>query len=156
MQWLGKTKGIPQLLYDFANHSSPTMVWREEQKPNGKGNEEVGDMPHNWASAEFVRMVIHMLQIDRGNDLHLFEALPKQWTKPGDITKLNGIRTPFGRINLQLAVNSAGDKATMQLSFLDAGNLPDNVVVHKDNWAAMGGTDVLKGISKITHTISLK
>jgi len=156
MQWLGKTKGIPQLLYDFANHSSPTMVWREEQKPNGKGNEEVGDMPHNWASAEFVRMVIHMLQIDRGNDLHVFEALPKQWTKPGDVTKLNGIRTPFGRINLQLTVNNTGDKATMQLSFLDAGNLPNNVVVHKDNWTGTGGTDVLKGISKITHTISLK
>jgi hypothetical protein len=42
------------------------MVWREEQKPQGKGNNEVGDMPHNWASAEFIRMVVHMIQLDQG------------------------------------------------------------------------------------------
>jgi len=33
-----------------ANHAVPTLVWREEQKPVGKGNEEVGDMPHNCYS----------------------------------------------------------------------------------------------------------
>lgn len=132
--WLGKTHGIPQLLYDYANHSSPTMVWREEQKPVGKGDDEVGDMPHNWASAEFIRMVVHMIEIDRGNELDLFEALPKQWVRSGNLTKLTGIRTPFGRINLALKVNSKGDSAMLNLEFLDKGNLPSKIVIHKKTW----------------------
>ena len=154
--WLGKTKDIPQLLYDFANHSSPTMVWREEQKPVGKGNDEVGDMPHNWASAEFIRMTVHMIEFDRGKELHLFEALPAKWVKAGAITKLNGIRTPFGRINLSLAVNSQGDAAKMDLAFLDNDNLPEKIVIHKDNWTTSGGTDSVKVGQKIAMTIAIK
>ncbi len=156
LQWLGKTDGIPQLLYDFANHSSPTMVWREEQKPVGKGNDEVGDMPHNWASAEFIRMVVHMIEFDRGNELHLFEALPKQWVKAGAVTKLNGIRTPFGRINLVLTVNAKGTEAKLDLSFLDAGNLPEKVVVHKASWAKDEAVESIKPAQHIALTIAVK
>ncbi|RYY55645.1 MAG: hypothetical protein EOO09_09610 [Chitinophagaceae bacterium] len=145
MQWLGKTQGIPQLLYDFANHSSPTMVWREEQKPVGKGSDEVGDMPHNWASAEFIRMVVHMIQLDRGKDLHLLEAFPRQWAQAGNTTKLNGIATPFGRINFEFAVNSAGDAGKLKLTFLDNVTLPENVVVHKENWTTAGGKETIPG-----------
>ncbi|RYY62811.1 MAG: hypothetical protein EOO05_01320 [Chitinophagaceae bacterium] len=153
MQWLGKTQGIPQLLYDFANHSSPTMVWREEQKPVGLGNEEVGDMPHNWASAEFIRMVVHMIELDRGKDLHLLEAFPKQWARAGNVTRLNAITTPFGRINFEFAVNSKGDAGKLRLTFLDNVTLPENVVVHKENWTSAGGTQTVKGSKIIDLTI---
>jgi len=156
MQWLGRTREIPQLLYDYANHSSPTMVWREEQKPQGKGNDEVGDMPHNWASAEFVRMVVHMIELDRGNDLHLFEALPKQWMVPGARTALNGVRTPFGLIHLSLVVNAAGDAAQFSLTFADKDHLPGKVVIHKENWTAGGGVEEMSAAPTITKTISLK
>jgi hypothetical protein len=153
--WLGKTQGIPQLLYDYANHSSPTMVWREEQKPVGKGDDEVGDMPHNWASAEFIRMVVHMVEIDRGNELHLFEALPGQWIRAGEQTKLTGIRTPFGRINLSLKVNSTGDSAKFNLEFLDKGNLPSKVVIHKETWSK-GKTETVNSSQKIEMVIPIK
>jgi hypothetical protein len=156
MQWIGKPKGIPQLLYDYANHSSPTMVWREEQKPKGKGNEEVGDMPHNWASAEFIRMVVHMIELDRGSDLHLFEALPKQWMRPGAKVALNDIRTPFGPIRLSLVVNAAGDAAQVSLSFDEKAHLPGKVVIHKDNWTGNGGVEEVSAAQTITRTISLK
>lgn len=155
MQWLGKTQGIPQLLYDYANHSSPTMVWREEQKPQGKGNEEVGDMPHNWASAEFIRMVVHMIELDRGNELHLFEALPKQWAKAGAVTKLNGIRTPFGAINLQLAINAAGNKATVDLRFPDKEHLPAKVVIHGETWTNNVKQQVVPVKEHITETMNI-
>ena len=56
--WMGHGDEAAQVLYDFANHAVPTRVWREEQKPLGKGIEEVGDMPHNWASAEFIRLAV--------------------------------------------------------------------------------------------------
>lgn len=156
MQWLGKTKEIPQLLYDYANHSSPTMVWREEQKPQGKGYDEVGDMPHNWASAEFVRMVVHMIELDRGNELHLFEALPKQWMKPGAKTALNSVRTPFGPITVSLTVDAAGDAADLRLHFEDKDHLPSKVVIHKENWTTGGGKEEVSAAQTITRKISLK
>lgn len=155
MQWLGKPQGIPQLLYDYANHSSPTMVWREEQKPNGKGSEEVGDMPHNWASAEFIRMVVHMIQLDRGNELHLLEALPKQWVKAGAVTKLNGIRTPFGKINFSFTVNAKGDAADLNLEFLDGVALPEKIVLHKDTWTNGKGTENIAPAQKINRQVVL-
>jgi hypothetical protein len=155
MQWLGRGKEVPPVLYDFGNHASPTLVWREEQKPLGKGNEEVGDMPHNWASAEFIRMVVHMIQLDRGKDLHLFEALPKQWARAGAVTKLNGIRTPYGPINLSLAVNAKGDNAKLDLQFLDSENLPENVVIHKDSWMDGGANETVKGAQAISMNIKI-
>ena len=155
MQWLGHTEGVPQLLYDFANHASPTMVWREEQKPLGLGNDEVGDMPHNWASAEFIRSVVHMIQLDRGKDLHLFEAFPKQWAAPGNVTKLNGILTPFGKIDLALTVNAAGTSAKVSLAFQETNHLPENVVIHKDHWTAKGGVQSTKGTGKMEVNIPI-
>jgi hypothetical protein len=39
---------------------------REEQMPVGQGNQVVGDMPHNWASAEFIHLVRHSLILECG------------------------------------------------------------------------------------------
>ncbi len=155
LQWLGKTEGIPQLLYDYANHSSPTMVWREEQKPLGKGSEEVGDMPHNWASAEFIRMIVHAIEIDRGKELHLFEALPKQWIKAHAKISLNKICTPFGRINLSLVVNAKADKVRFKLAFLESAYLPEKVVVHKKLWTSSPESITVGGKQSIEMEIKL-
>ncbi len=97
-----------QVLYDFANHAAPTRVWREEQKPLGKGVEEVGDMPHNWASAEFIRLAAHLLELDRGDELHLLEGMPAEWLKAGMVTRLNGVLTPFGPLHMTVRVDRAG------------------------------------------------
>jgi len=132
LQWAGSGQEVPQILYDFANHSSPTLVWREEQKPQGMGYEEVGDMPHNWASAEFLRMVLHGIQIDRGSELHLLEGLPREWAAPGAVTRLRGIRTPFGCIDLD--VTGEATDVRIRLKFDDESNMPGRVVVHRDSW----------------------
>ncbi len=152
--WLGKPEGIPEQIYAFANHSSPTMVWREEQKPQGQGYDEVGDMPHNWASAEFIRMVVHSIQFDRGNDLHLLEAFPKQWAQAGNKTTLKGIRTPFGPINFSFVVNEKGDAGKLTLEFLETGHLPNNVVINKKTWTT-GQPEVIKASKKIERTIAI-
>lgn len=155
MQWLGRGEEVPPVLYDYGNHSSPTLVWREEQKPQGKGKDEVGDMPHNWASAEFIRMVVHMIELDHGKDLHLFEAFPKQWAKPGAVTKLNGIRTPYGPINLSLAVDAKGEVAKLDLKFLEADNLPENVVIYKKSWMNDSTPETVKGAQTISMNIKI-
>jgi len=136
LQWIGAGCQVPQILYDFANHSCPTLVWREEQKPQGQGYEEVGDMPHNWASAEFLRMVVHMIQLDRGDELHLLEGFPVDWARPGLQTYLRGVRTPFGCIDLKVEGTDTG--VHIELGFDSADNLPRRIVVHRKTWGGKG------------------
>jgi hypothetical protein len=126
--WMGHGDEAAQVLYDFANHSVPTRVWREEQPPLGKGGDEVGDMPHNWASAEFVRLAVHLLEIDRGDELHLLEGMPAEWLKPGMATRLNGVATPFGPLHLAVLVAADGKTATLEIKPLAANCKA--VVVH--------------------------
>jgi len=151
LQWQGFGAEVPQILYDFANHSCPTLVWREEQKPQGQGYEEVGDMPHNWASTEFLRMIVHMLQIDRGDELHLLEGLPAGWIAPGMITRLNGIRTPFGAIDLE--VEGVAEGVRIRLNFADSSHLPRRILVHRESWSGTGSTVELASAQVIDQTV---
>jgi hypothetical protein len=133
-----------QSLYDFANHSAPTRVWREEQKPVGQDGPEVGDMPHNWASAEFIRLTTHLLEFDRGDELHLLEGMPVQWLGAGMTTKLDGVSTPFGPLQMSVQVDQAGKAATLDVKPLKANC--KSVVVHLPDGSVrrllpeMGGT----------------
>ena len=126
--WMGHGGEAAQVLYDFANHAAPTRVWREEQKPVGRGNDEVGDMPHNWASAEFIRLAVHLLEIDRGDELHLLEGMPAEWLKPGMTTRLNGVATPFGP--LKMTVKAAMDGKTARLEIEPLAANCTAVIVH--------------------------
>ena len=78
--WQGDGRKAAQILYAFANHATPVLDWREEQSLRGEKFRKVGDMPHNWASAEFIRLTVHLLALDRRDELHLFEGLPVEWT----------------------------------------------------------------------------
>ncbi len=69
-------------------------------------------MPHNWASAEFIRLTVHLLALDRGDELHLLEGMPAKWLGPGMVTRLNGIATPFGPLYLTVQVQKDGKTAT--------------------------------------------
>ena len=113
--WMGEGKEAAQVLYDFANHACPTRVWREEQKPVGQGSDEVGDMPHNWASAEFVRLTTHLLELDRGEELHLLEGMPARWLGPGMVTRLDGVLTPFGPLHMTVRAARDGKTATLEV-----------------------------------------
>jgi hypothetical protein len=91
-------------------------------------------MPHNWASAEFIRLATHLLAIDRGDELHLFEGLPKEWAGPGMATRLNGIATPFGPLTLELTVAKDGKSARLIVEPLKDSSCR-RVVVHAGAWA---------------------
>jgi hypothetical protein len=101
--WLyaGRPDKAIDYLYAFANHAFPTRVWREEQSLAGSGYRDAwGDMPHNWASAEFIRLVRHLLVFERGPDLELLAGLPDAWTLPGSRIHLDPSPTRFGEIGL--------------------------------------------------------
>lgn len=127
--WLGRDLEAEKVLYAFANHSSPTLAWREEQSLRGDPPRETGDMPHNWASAEFIRFVRHLLVLERGRELHLLEGIPPTWLSPGARTALTGVPTTFGPVGLDLQVAPSGKKARLTLT-LSPSRPPGKVVLH--------------------------
>lgn len=128
--WLGDGRKAAETLYAFGNHASRLLCWREEHMPVGQGGKVVGDMPHNWASAEFIRLTLHLLALDRGGELHLLEGLPREWLRPGAVTRLNGVVTPFGPLTMELKATAAGDRATLSVQPLSAGRGCKRIVVH--------------------------
>lgn len=127
--WLGAGDKAAAALYAFANHAAPILAWREEQSLAGETYRQVGDMPHNWASAEFIRLTSHLLELDRGTELHLLEGLPEAWTQPGMRTQLDRIATPFGPLTMVLDISPDGKSASLSID-----PLPDpscgKIVVH--------------------------
>lgn len=115
-------------LYAYANHASPSRVWREEQPLKAKHSSEIcGDMPHNWASVEFIRLVRNLVLLERNEGLRLFPALPSQWL-PTATESLVFEQTPtkFGKIDLRLELRSDGN---YNLTFhRDRGNQEPNFI----------------------------
>ncbi len=108
--------GVPDkaidYLYAFANHASSTRVWREEQSfRDFHQGYWVGDMPHNWASAEFIRLVRHLLVLEKGQQLDLLPGLPSEWIVPGKAIILERTPTRFGPITFKVYFNQPGQAA---------------------------------------------
>ncbi|WP_280771676.1 hypothetical protein [Salipaludibacillus daqingensis] len=104
--WLyaGNPEKAIDYLYSFANHAAPSRVWREEQSfTSSNAAEYCGDMPHNWASAEFIRLVRHLLVLEKKDTLEIFRGLPEQWL-PTDHRILHVENTPtkFGEVTIKL------------------------------------------------------
>jgi hypothetical protein len=53
--------------------------------------------------------------LERGNELHLLEGLPRAWTKPGNETRLVQVPTSFGPIDMTLTVSKDGKSARLQV-----------------------------------------
>jgi hypothetical protein len=142
--WQGQGRKATRALYAFAQHAAPTLVWREEQSLKGEPFRKVGDMPHNWASAEFIRLVRHLLILERGRELHLFEGLPQAWTRPGGVTELKAVPTAFGDVTLKLEMAADGRLAIITLD--PPNRAPaERVVVHLEHFARPAANVSLNG-----------
>ena len=134
--WKGDDAAVVDQLYAFANHAAPTLAWREEQTLKEQPFSPTGDMPHNWASAEFIRLVIHMLEIDRGKELHLLEALPSTWLKPNAVTSVSKVATPFGPLTMSLKVSPDGKTARLHVEPVDDPSCAA-IIVHSPGTGAL-------------------
>ena len=114
--WLGNGRKAASTFYAFGNHASPLHCWREEQRPVGEKTAYVGDMPHNWASAEFIRLACHLMILERGDELHLLEGLPRAWAKAGAKNHLHDIPTIFGPVSLALRISDDGRTARLDIT----------------------------------------
>ena len=74
--WAGLRDWAHRTFTGFLNHASPLYCWREEQPlQQALVGQDWGDMPHNWASAECVRYLRHMLALEDGNGLRLLNGI---------------------------------------------------------------------------------
>jgi hypothetical protein len=132
--WQGNGQKAAEVLYAYANHASPLWAWIEEQGCKDGKRQDNGDMPHNWASAEFIRLTVHLLALDRGDEMHLFEGMPPEWAQPGMTTKLDGIATPFGKLTMELKIADDGKTAKLRVEPLTDPSC-SKIVVHLSGWA---------------------
>jgi len=122
--------------------------------PRGEGDAVCGDMPHNWASAEFIRLVRDLLVLERGDELHLLEGLPRAWVQPGKAVRVSGVLTEFGLISLELRIAADGSKATLTLD-PPSRNPAKRIVVHLDGWSGRQGTIEMPAAERAVREIPL-
>ena len=113
-------------------------------------------MPHNWASAEFIRMIRHFIALERGAELHLFEGLPPTWLKPGMRTAIKGIYTDYGILDAELAISADGKKATVSMNLNPANHQPpSSVVIHLNTPGGKEKVIHVKPVFPFNKTFSL-
>jgi hypothetical protein len=101
--WAGLRDWAHRTFTGFLNHASPLYCWREEQPlQHALAGQDWGDMPHNWASAECVRYLRHMLALEDNQSLRLLNGITSAELAPAARYSLQNSPTRFGRINLEL------------------------------------------------------
>lgn len=101
--WAGVRDWARSCFHGFLNHATPLYCWREEQPiRNSQVCSYVGDMPHNWASAECVLYLRHMLALEDGGNLRLLAGIGGAELQPGQPFVIRNSPTRFGRISLNL------------------------------------------------------
>jgi hypothetical protein len=127
--WAGLPDWADRTFRGFLNHASPLYCWREEQPlQHALVGQDWGDMPHNWASAECVRYLRHMLVLEDSQRMRLLEGLIA--ADPIDRFPFRLERTPtrFGHVDIDLEpIAEAGWRLGFRLE--PAQRRPDSVEV---------------------------
>ncbi|MCC6858277.1 MAG: hypothetical protein IT158_06945 [Bryobacterales bacterium] len=101
--WAGLADRARSTFTGFLNHATPLYCWREEQPLRGSLlNGYVGDMPHNWASAECVLYLRHMLALEDGPALRLLPGIGDSELDAGEPYAATESPTRFGRVSVRL------------------------------------------------------
>jgi hypothetical protein len=127
--WAGLEDWARTTFAGFLNHATPLYCWREEQPLRGSlAANYIGDMPHNWASAECVLYLRHMLALEDGRSLRLLAGIGKPELAAGEPFAISGSPTRFGRISLRL--EPLGRERGWRLDFeRESGPAPASVVL---------------------------
>jgi hypothetical protein len=125
--WAGQTDWARSTFTGYLNHASPLYCWREEQPLRGSLTADyVGDMPHNWASAECVLYLRHMLALEDGRDLRLLAGVGDFELAGGEPLRIAQTPTRFGRIDLDLEPLDSHQGWRLQFK-RGSGPAPENV-----------------------------
>jgi hypothetical protein len=108
--WLGMQELARKTFFGFLNHASPLYAWREEQSlRDSPVTEYIGDMPHNWASAECIRYLRHMMILEDEDSsetpkgkLRLLEGIGIEDLDLGKPMTVTYSPTRWGRVSVSL------------------------------------------------------
>ena len=139
----GQGEKAADYLYAYANHASASRVWREEQPVKETHSAEIcGDMPHNWASVEFIRLVRNLVLLETFTGVELFPGLPEEWLpKPGDSLVLEKTPTRFGKMSLELSVKDGGGYL-LALTREEGNQVPEFLGLHWNGRAVLNGKEL--------------
>ena len=149
--WAGLRDWAHRTFTGFLNHASPLYCWREEQPlQHALAGQDWGDMPHNWASAECVRYLRHMLALEDGKSLRLLDGFTAAELIPTAHYSLQNSPTRFGRINLE--IEPAGAQG-WRLRFDRASGLSPSSVSLPANIGSLQVKEVIGAGSKINGRV---
>lgn len=98
--WAHRRGWAQRTFTGYLNHASPMYAWREEQPlQHALIGDNWGDMPHNWASAECVRYLRHMLVLEDIDTLRFMDGVTSSELAPRKPMMLESTPTRFGRID---------------------------------------------------------
>ena len=101
--WAGLADLARRTFVGFLNHATPLYCWREEQPLRGSlVGSYIGDMPHNWASAECVLYLRHMLALEDGQTLRLLAGIGAPELSTAEPFIISESPTRFGRVSMDL------------------------------------------------------
>lgn len=144
-------------LYAFANHAGPGRTWREEQGLRDSQSEEMcGDMPHNWGSAEFIRLVRNLLVMEKGENLELFKGLPEEWLPAaGKELRLEKTPTRYGEVTVALKPDGQGgyDFTMARTVFAQT---PESIILHWPGRIVLADRETHDSLTMSGGTTSLK
>ena len=124
--WAGLREWAHRTFTGYLNHASPLHAWREEQPLQDSLIGELwGDMPHNWASAECIRYLRHMLVLEDNRKLRLLEGVLPLDLEERKRFMVTETPTRFGRISLD--VEPAGLRGWKAHFVRAAGEAPQMV-----------------------------
>jgi hypothetical protein len=104
-------------------HQWAEVVWRDPTKPAF-----LGDMPHGWIGAEFIRAALSQFAYEREADqsLVLAAGIPAAWVESPEGVGIRGLRTRYGTLDYALTAPK-GDQWLLKIS--GTLNLPPGKLV---------------------------
>ena len=125
--WAGVADWARRTFTGFLNHATPLYCWREEQPTRGSlVGGYIGDMPHNWASAECMLYLRHMLALEDGAICGCWRASANQ-NSPGVPHRIRVAHTLRPHLD---AAGASGRERGWRLDFeREAGPAPASVVL---------------------------
>ena len=106
---LGQADAAHELLAFFYKDARPQgwHQWAEVVLPDAREPRFLGDMPHAWISADFLRAALDLFAYERGADLVLGAGLTAAWRASGPV-RIAGLSTAFGRLDYRLQPTPSG------------------------------------------------
>jgi hypothetical protein len=100
---------------DIERWSSSTHCWPEGNSvKTGQGAQ--GDMPQNYAGAEYLLLLRDMLLYEDGDRVKLTPSIPTEWVAPGKQLAFERAPTFFGEMGFRINADNTGKQVTLELT----------------------------------------